>query len=83
MKLLGVTIDNDLHFNSHIKEIYGRVNQKTNALSRLRGYITEKKAKLLLNTVVISNFQHCPLISLYFSKAADNLINRKGDENNL
>ena len=54
-KLLGVAIDKNLNFNSHIKEICGNVNQKTSTLSRLRGYISKKKAKLLLNAVVISN----------------------------
>ena len=76
VKLLRVTIDNSLNFNSRTKEICGKVNQKTSALSILRGYISEKKAKLLLNTVVTSNFQYCPLIWLFCSKAADNLINR-------
>ena len=76
VRLLGVTIDNNLNFNSHIKEHYGKVHQKTSPLSRLRGYISEKKAKLLLNTVVTSNLQYCSLIWLFCSKAADNLINR-------
>ena len=76
VKLLGVTIDSNLHFSSHIKDICGKVNQNTNALSRLRGYISEMKAKLLLNTVVISNCQYFPLIWLFCSKAADNLINK-------
>ena len=76
MRLLGVTIDNNLNFNSHIKENCGNVYQKTSALSRLRGHISEKKAKLLLNTVVTSNLQYCSLIWLICSKAADNLINR-------
>ena len=64
-RLLGVTIDNNLNFNSHIKENCGKVYQKTSALSRLRGCISEKKAKLLLNTVVSSNLQYCCLIWLF------------------
>ena len=76
VRLLGVTIDNNLNFNSHIKENCGKVYQKTSALSRLRSYISEKKAKLLLNTVVTSSLQYCSLIWLFCSKAADNLINR-------
>ena len=76
VRLLGVTIDNNLNFNSHSKENCGKVDQKTSALSRLRCYISEKKAKLLLNTVVTSNLQYCSLIWLFCSKAADNLINR-------
>ena len=77
VQVLGVAIDNYLNFNSHIKEICSKVDQKTDALSRLRGYISEKKAKLLLKTVVMSNFQYCPLISFFCSKAADNLINKR------
>ena len=76
MKLLGVTMDSNLTFNAHIKGICGKVNQKASALSRLRDYISEKKAKLLLNTVVMSNFQYCSLIWLFCSKAANDLINR-------
>ena len=72
VRLLGVTIDNNLNFNSHITENCGKVYQKTSALSRLRGYISEKKAKLLLNTVVTSNLQYCSPIWLFCSKAADN-----------
>ena len=77
VKLLGVTIDSNLNCNSHIKEIYGKVNQKISALCRSRDYISEKKAKLLLNTFVISNFQYFPLMWLFCSKAVDNLINRR------
>ena len=40
VKRLGVSINNNLNFNSHIKEISGKVNQKTGALSRLQGYIS-------------------------------------------
>ena len=43
VRLLGATIDNNLNFNSHTKEICSKVNQKTSALSGLRGYICEKK----------------------------------------
>ena len=35
VKLLGVTIDNNLNFNSRITEICGKVNQNTSALSLL------------------------------------------------
>ena len=70
VKFLGAIIDNNLHFDSNIKEICGEVNQKTSALSRWRGYISEKEA----NTVLLSNFQYRPLIRLFCSKVADNLV---------
>ena len=50
--LLGVTITSKRF----------AVNQKTSALSRLRCYISEKKAKLLPNYGRDVNFQYCPLI---------------------
>ena len=73
VRLLGVTIDNNLNFNSHIKENCGKVYQKTSALSRLRGYISEKNT---IVTIVTSDLQYCSLIWLFCSKAADNLINK-------
>ena len=76
MKRFGVTIDSNLNFDSNIKEIYGKVNQKTSAFARLRDYIREEKTKLLVNTVVMSKFQYFPLIWLLCSRTVDNVINR-------
>ena len=33
VKFLGVTMDNNLNFNSYIKEICGKANQKTSSIS--------------------------------------------------
>ena len=46
------------------------------AFGRLRPYLGEQKSKLLLNSVVMSNFSYCPLIWLFCSKVANNEINR-------
>ena len=46
------------------------------AFGRLRSYLGEQKSKLLLNSVVMSNFSYCPLIWLFCSKVANNEINR-------
>ena len=76
VKLLGVNIDNSLKFESHVKEICKKVNQKVYAFGKLRPYLEEQKSKLLLNSVVMSNFSYCPLIWLFCSKVANNEINR-------
>ena len=76
VKLLGVNIDNSLKFETHVKEICKKVNQKLYAFGRLRPYLGEQKSKLLLNSVVMSNFSYCPLIWLFCSKVANNEINR-------
>ena len=56
VKLLGVNIDNSLKFETHVKEICKKVNQKLYAFGRLRPYLGEKKSKLLLNSVVCRIF---------------------------
>ena len=76
VKLLGVTIDNILKFDTHVLGICKKVNQKLHAFNRLSPYLGENKAKLLLNAVIMSSFSYCPLIWLFCSKAANNEINR-------
>ena len=75
VKLLGVNSDDSLKFEAHIKQLCRKVNQKVHAFGRLRPFIGEQKAKLLLNSVVMSNFLYCPLIWLFCSKGANNEIN--------
>ena len=76
VKIVGVNIDNSLKFETHVKEIYQKVNQKVYACGRLRSYLGEQKSMLLLNSDVMSNFSYCPLIWLFWSKVANNEINR-------
>ena len=76
VKLLGVQIDNSLTFDAHIKELCRKINQKLCAFSRIRPFLNEEKAKMLLTSVVLSNFSYCPLIWLFCSKTANKEINR-------
>ena len=76
VKLLGVTIDSKLNFDKHILELCGKVNKKVSVFSRLRNYLDDTQAKLLCKTTVLANFNYCPLIWMFSSKAANNEINR-------
>ena len=76
VKLLEVNIDNSLKFDAHFKELYRKFNQKVHAFGRLRPFLGEEKAKLLFNSVIMSNFSYCPLIWLFCSKGTNNDINR-------
>ena len=75
VKLLGVNSDNSLNLEAHVKECR-KVNQKVQAFGRLRPFIGEQKSRLLLSSVIMSNFSYCPLIWLFCSKGANNKINR-------
>lgn len=74
VKALGDNIAININFDG--KEICGKVIQKNSAFARLLDYMSERKTKLLLNTVVVSKFKYCPLKWLFSNRAADIFINR-------
>ena len=76
VKLLGIEIDNELNFTAHIQNLCSKENRKITAFSRLNTYISRPQAILICNAVVLSNFNYCPLIWLFSTKAANNEINR-------
>ena len=57
--LLGVTIDKQLKFSSHIDDICKKANNKLCTIMRLRNSITEKQTKLLTNAHILSYFKYC------------------------
>ena len=73
-KLLGIEIDNALNFTAHIQNLCSKVNRKINAFARLNTYISRPQAMLICNAVILSNFNYCPLIWLFSTKAANNEI---------
>ena len=53
-----------------------KVSIKEKAFSRLSNYVNLKQARVFFNAVIMSNFNYCPLIWLFCSKAANSSINR-------
>ena len=75
VKLLGITIDNQLKFDSHIKNMCKEAGKKINALARIAPYLNENKRKLLMKTFVLTFFNYCPLVWMYCSRKNNKLIN--------
>ena len=61
VKLLGVTIDNKLNFNGHVKKICKKANIKLHALARIATYLTSDELRILMKTFIDSQFNYCPL----------------------
>ena len=76
VKLLGVTIDKDLNFNSHVRILCRQANQKVNALLRIRNYLSLKKTQLLCNAYILSPFNYCNLIWMFCDKQIRNVQKR-------
>ena len=75
VRLLGVTIDDKLCFLPHMKDICDKENRKTKALLRIRSsYLTQVKAEIQCNCFILSAFNYCPLIWMFFGKTGNSLI---------
>ena len=61
-KLLGVKIDNKLSFDTHVKGLCKKANNKLRALVRATPYMSLEKRKLLMNSFFNAQFNYCPLI---------------------
>ena len=76
VKLLGVTIDNKLHFKEHITKICKKANQKLHALARIAKYLDIEKLKIIMKTFIESQFNYCPLVWMFHNRELNNKINK-------
>ena len=75
-KLLGVTIDNHLKFESHIKHLCSKGSQKLYALSRASLYMSLNQRRKIMQSFTMSQFGYCPLIWMNHNRSINNNINR-------
>ena len=73
---LGITIASKLTFDSHIKSTCRKAGEKLSVLSRISPYLETDEKELLFKSIVKSQFNYCPLVWMYCSRNADNLINK-------
>ena len=76
VKLLGVSIDNELKFDKHVLNIINKANSKLSALSRLTKFMTLQKKKKIYKAFVESQFKHCPLTWMFHGHKTNYKINR-------
>ena len=76
VKLLGVTIDNNLNFNEHITNIYKKASQILHALARIAKYMDSQRLRIIMKAFIKSQFNYCPLTWMFHSKVLNNKINR-------
>ena len=68
VNLLGITIDYNLTFDTHVSNIYKTASAKLKSLSRIRNALEEKLARLLCNSFILSQFNYCSIIWMFYSK---------------
>ena len=74
VKLLGITIDNELGFKKHIEDLCKKSSYKLHVLRKIRGYLTVEKARILANAFIDSQLNYVPLIWMFAGKILVNKI---------
>ena len=74
-KLLGITIDKDLNFNEHIRNVCHKAGRKVTALGRICRYLNLDKRKILFKAFIQSQFAFCPIVWMFHSRCIENKIN--------
>ena len=68
VKLLGIEIDFQLKFDTHIKNLCKKSSQQLNVLKRIGKYLSQQNKITIFHTFIISNFNFCPLIWHFCSR---------------
>ena len=68
IKLLGVTIDNQLNFDLHITNLCTSANKKINCLHRIKKYLDTEQLKAISSAYILSTFSYAPLIWMFCKK---------------
>ena len=66
--LLGISIDMKLTFDHHVSEICRKAAGQLNALKCLSSYLPFDATKVLVDALILSDLNYCPLV-WYFSTA--------------
>ena len=76
VKLLGITIDNELKFDDPITKIRRKASSKLSALSRLTRYLSKKQKKLLYISIIEAHFKYCPITWMLCSRSCNSNIDK-------
>ena len=69
VKLLGVELDYKLNFDTQITKMCKKAAKQLNVLQRLSKFLNEKSRFLIFRSFIQSNFNYCPLVWHFCSKA--------------
>ena len=76
VKLLGILIDDKLTFYPHIQDLSKKAGNKIKALLRIRNLLSQSRSDILFNSFICSYFNYCPLVWMFCSKPAHDLLDK-------
>ena len=76
VNLLGVLIDDELSFKTHLDERIRKANAKIAMIKRNQHFLTFQQRKIVLSSFVHCHFSYAPLTLMFRSRELNNKINR-------
>ena len=76
IKVLGVSLDNQLNFNLHIQNICKNASRQINAFWRIAKYLNESNRVLIYKSFILSNFNYSPVAWIFCGKRNSNKLER-------
>ena len=76
VEVLGTTIDRNLNFKGHIKNICRKAGKRLSALLRISSHINTDKKALRYKSLIKSQLAYCPLVWMFYFMQSNNLINK-------
>ena len=74
-KLLGVTLDKQLSFKTHVQSLCKKASQKLHAISRISYLLDTEKLRQVMRAFILSQFSYCPLVWMFCNRHLNNKIN--------
>ena len=78
VEILGITLDRNVNFHTHIKNICIKAEQKLYVLLKSSPYLDQRmkvKKSSLDKSMIKSQCNYCPLVPMFYSMQSNNLIN--------
>ena len=76
VKLLGITIDNELKFSDRITKICHKGNSKLSSLFWLTRHLSIEQKMLFYMLFIEARFKYCPITWIFYSRSCNNKINK-------
>ena len=74
--LLGIIIDSKFSFDEHVSSPCSKASRKLHTLKRIASFMSFEKRRTLMKAFILFQFNYCPLIRMFHSRAMNNKINR-------
>ena len=75
VELLGITIDRQMNFESHMAKLIAKANNKLSVLTRMINFLDFPKRRILLKSFFESQFNYCSLAWMFHGRGTNNKIN--------